>query len=124
MVKESADKVTALAKARDIYQQAREEDIALIAVQPDPTKWNIAQLKMMLKPLKKKEDGPMPTLKAKMLQAYLLWKDRVAPVFDEVAETGTSVEEADVAAEDDDQELNAEEEAVSAMLALLESGTV
>ena len=66
----------------------------------------------------------MPTLKEKMLQAYLLWKDRVAPVFDEVVETGTSVEEADVATEDDAQELSAEEEAVSVMLALLESGTV
>ena len=47
-----------------------------------------------------------------MLQAYLLWKDRVAPVFDKVAETGISVEEADVAAEDNDQELSAEEESV------------
>ena len=66
----------------------------------------------------------MTTLEAKMLQAYLLWKERAAPVFDEVAETGTSVEEADVAAEHDDQELSDEEEAVSTMLALLESETI
>ena len=103
-----------MAKARDTYQQERDEAIALVAVQPDPTKWNIAQLKIMLKPLKKKEDGPMPTLKAKILQAYLLWKDRLALVFGEVAETGKSVEEADMVEEDDDQELSDEEEAVNA----------
>ena len=46
------------------------------------------------------------------------------PVVDEVAETGTSVEEVDAAAEDEYQELSAEEKAASAMLALLESETI
>ena len=59
-----------------------------------------------------------------VLQAYLLWKYRVVSVFDEVAETRTSVEVADVAVEDDDQELSTEEEAVSGILDLLESKTV
>ena len=39
-------------------------------------------------------------------------------------EIGKSVEEANVAADDDGQELSAEEEAVSAMLALLKSETI
>ena len=85
----------------------------------------------MLKPLKKKEDGAMPTLKAKMLEAYLLWKERDLPVFDDaavvlvaVAAEGTAAVEAAGEEEYQDDELTTEEEAVAAMLSLFDSEVV
>ena len=100
-------------------------------MQPDPSKWNIAQLKVMLKPLKKKEDGAMPTLKAKMLEKYLLWKQRDPPSFDDAAVVlaaaaaeGTVAVEAEGEEEDQDDELTTEEEAVAAMLSLFDTEVV
>ena len=96
-VKEQEDKVNALAKARDTHHQAREEAITLVSLQPDLTKWNIAQFKIMLKSLKTKEDRAMPTKKAKMLEAYLKWNDEVAAV------GCAGVVELDLDVKDDDQ---------------------
>ena len=40
-----------------------------------------AQLKILLLPLKTKDDGAMPTRKKDMLEAYNKWKDRPPPTF-------------------------------------------
>ena len=129
-LKEEQERTQALESTKETYRLAREAATAVSAVQPDPSKWNIAQLKVMLKPLKKKEDGAMPTLKAKMLEAYLLWKERDPPVFDDAAEVlavaaeGTAAVEAAGEEEDQDDELPTEEEAVAAMLSLFDSEVV
>lgn len=129
--KTKQDEIDIATKAREIYLAAKVAASSVVAFQPDPSKWNIAQLKIMLKPLKMKKDGAITTLKVKMLEAYHLWKDRAEPVFDAVV---AEVTVGDMGAqgmlvlldehEPDEQELSTEEEAVAAMFALVESSTI
>ena len=129
--KEEQERTQALQTTKETYRKAKEAAAAVIATQPDPSKWSIAQLKVMLKPLKKKEDGAMPTLKAKMLEKYLLWMQRDPPSFDDAAVVlaaaaakGTVAVEAAGEEEDQDDELTTEEEAVEAMLSLFDTEVV
>ena len=74
----------------------------------------------MLKALKKKEYGLIPTKKALMLQAYLQWKDRGASLFgDQVAVGGTVAVEVD-----DDYGLTTEGKAVTDKHSLIKSEVV
>ena len=52
-----------------------------------------AQLKILLLPLKLKEDGPMPTRKKEMMEAYEVWKHRDPPVFYETTDVVLREEE-------------------------------
>ena len=115
-----------LENTEEMCHQAREAGTAVMAVQPDPSKWNITQLKIMLKSLKKKEDGTMNTLKEKMLEAYLLCKERGPPLFDEVIATMEAVVEETVVVEmlDEEDELTTVEEAVTAILSLFDREVV
>ena len=84
--KENLSKANAEARkkekdAKDAYQKARDAADTVIALYPIPTSWSVAQLKTIIAPLKTKNDGAMPTLKKKMLEAYEAWKDRPPPSF-------------------------------------------
>ena len=74
--------VQAMTDSRDIYMKARAAAQVVVAAQPDHNKWSSEQIKIVLTPLKTKEDGAMPSLTSKRLEAYLKWKDRPEPTFD------------------------------------------
>ena len=57
---------------------------AITITTPDVSKLSNAKLKILLLPLKLKEDGAMPTKKADMLLKYMEWKDRPSPGFEMV----------------------------------------
>ena len=78
------DEIDTATKSKETYLAAKLAISSVVAVQPDPNKWNIVQLKIMLEPLKMKEDGAIPTLKVKILEAYHLWKERTESIFDTV----------------------------------------
>ena len=126
--KTNQDEMDASTKSRETYLAAKIATVSVVAVQPDPNKWNIVQLKIMLEPLKMKEDGAIPTLKVKILEAYHLWKERTESIFDAVVaeeKMGDMGAHGMVVILDeykpDEQELIAGEEAVPAMLALVEN---
>ena len=115
------DNAVALSKAKETHANYVEAAVDVLNTEKDPTKWSNKQLNTMLKPLKRKDDGAMPTKKAKMLECYLAWKDRDVPLFDDVsADNGQEVmdnmQHAGVDDVDNEQELTAEEEAISTMM--------
>ena len=71
-----------IAKARSLYLKAKADAEAIINLEPDPLKWNKTQLKTRLVPLKQKSDGAYPSLKAKLLEAYMCCKERVEPSYE------------------------------------------
>ena len=67
-----------------------------------PQDMKCGQLKILLLPLKLKEDGAMPTRKKEMMEAYEVWKHRAPPVFYEATdvvlreEENNNIEDTDV----------------------------
>ena len=90
---------------------------AVMALNKPPTSWNVAQLKSVLKALKRKEDGAMPTLKAELIAKYQEWRGRIVhrgegedlPV-EEVGVTDMARDTAD--------NMDADEECIHAMMML------
>ena len=106
--------------AKVAYRKARDAADTIIAKNPNPKSWSNAELKLILTPLKTKDDGAMPTLKKKMLEAYETWKNRPPPPL-LVAPEVIPLEAAAVfndAEEEDHNLLTNEEEAVAAMMDL------
>ena len=106
--------------AKVAYRKARDAADTIIAKNPNPKSWSNAELKLILTPLKTKDDGAMPTLKKKMLEAYETWKNRPPPPL-LVAPKVIPLEAAAVfndAKEEDHNLLTNEEEAVAAMMDL------
>ena len=117
--KQKQDNIAAQTKAKNIYLLSISQADEVHRLEPDATKWNTADLKVVLKSLKTKEDGAMPKTKDKMLQSYYLWKDRPRMSF--AVPDSLEVEEVHldpVEDETNEQELSAEEEAISAMMDL------
>ena len=93
----------------------------------DSSTWSNAQLKVILTPLKTKNDGAMPIVKKKLLEAYEAWKNRPPPpllVAPEVVPLQAVRVFYDVDAEEDHNLLTNEEEAVAAMMYLGASSVV
>ena len=71
------DKNISVVKARKIYLKVKADAETILTLEMDPIKLSPDQLEAILTPLKRKLDGAIPTLKAKKLKAYKLWKDRL-----------------------------------------------
>ena len=106
--------------AKDTYHKARDAANDVIALHPILTSWSVVQLKTIIAPLKTKNDGAMPTLKKKMLEAYKAWKDRPPPSFtiepELVVERPVFLEIEEE--EEEDNLMTNEEEAIAAMMDL------
>ena len=61
----------------------------------DITKMSNKHLLILLKPLKRKEDGPMPTKKNTMLQKYNEWKHRTPLTFHEFSDESVVAQDHD-----------------------------
>ena len=77
-------------KAIEAYHNAKEAADRVVATKGiDPEKWNVADLKVILKSLKREGDTAIPSLKKDLRALYTLWKDRVPIInplpIDEVA---------------------------------------
>ena len=111
-----------MSKAKETHANYVEAAVDVLNTEKDPTKWSNKQLNTMLKPLIRKDGGAMPTKKAKMLECYLAWKDRDVPLFDDAsADNGREqimddMQHAGIDDVDNEQELTAEEEAITAMM--------
>ena len=93
----------------------------VMALNLSPTSWNVSQLKVVLKPLKTKDDGAMPALKADLLAKWYLWNgrpiNRSAPVVDipPILEEGNALHDPE---RNKDEGVNEHEECIEAMLML------
>ena len=71
------EKVTKHRKHREEYIAIQDAANELMQTTPvDVTKISNKNILVLLKPLKRKDDGPMPTVKKAMLQKYDEWKHR------------------------------------------------
>ena len=70
-----------LNKVKQNYLLLKDKAAAVLALGKTPDKWSAKELKIVVAPLKRKEDGAMPKLKKELLEAYQKWKDR-PPLFD------------------------------------------
>ena len=78
------EKVTKRRKNREDYIAMQHAANELMRTTPvDITKMSNKNLLVLLKPLKRKDDGPMPTKKQAMLQKYNEWKHRPPLTFDD-----------------------------------------
>lgn len=68
-------------KAMEVLQQ-----------KPDINKMTIRDLTTICKPLKLKSDGKMPNKKQELIEAYLVWKNRPPPDFEDDFSTDEEVE--------------------------------
>ena len=76
------------------------------------------ELTVLIRPLKRKEDGVMPTRKTDLLAKYNLWKERPLLTFELEAESEVT-DDLDTHNEEDNHSLLSEEDAViTAMLQL------
>ena len=94
---------------------------AVLASGIDIVKMTNKQLLIIIRPLKRKEDGALPSVKKVMLQKYEEWKMRPPPTFEDEEEVSflTSNEE-DITTDDNENSfLMAEEAAVANAMILL-----
>ena len=78
------------------YRAAKAKADAFILTGKDHEKWTIADLKVVLAPLKPKEDGPMPAKKTALWEKYKLWMHRPPFMADEEELTESDKEEPEV----------------------------
>ena len=63
------------------YKEMKSAADNLLKMGALPKDMKCAQLHILLLPLKLKEDGPMPTRKKDILEAYEKWSKRACPLF-------------------------------------------
>ena len=80
----NTDKRMVMDVGRVVWVANRSIANAIIIATPNVSKLSNAKLKILLLPLKLKEDEAMPTKKANMLLKYMEWKDRPSPGFEMV----------------------------------------
>ena len=78
-----------LNKVKQKYLLLKDKAAAVLALGKTPDKWSAKELKLIVAPLKRKEDGAMPKLKKELLETYYKWKDR-PPLFDSDAIIGVN----------------------------------
>lgn len=81
--KEKESHAIMVQKAMEVLQQ-----------KPDINKMTIRDLTTICKPLKLKSDGKMPNKKQELIEAYLVWKNRPPPDFEDDFSTDEEVEAA------------------------------
>ena len=74
------------------YYNNVEKAKAVFEKKSDIQSMMIRELTIICKPLKRKQDGKMPTKKVELIQKYNEWKGRPVPSFD-VSEYETNVDE-------------------------------
>ena len=104
------------------YREYKAESDKLLLTGVLPQNMNRTQLRIILLPLKRKEDGAMPTVKAKMIAAYESWKERQPPVFNETNELVSTEEQSDDVEDMDASDVaeltNVDNDVIEAMMTL------
>ena len=90
---------------------------AVMALQKPPTSWNVAQLKSVLKVLKRKEDGAMPSKKADLVVKYNEWSGRTVHRGDGDDTPATEVGATDTVAQENNN-MDDDDECIHAMMML------
>ena len=65
------------------YEQMIQKANEVFAKKSNVELMTIRELTTICKPLKLKSDGKMPTKKQQLMEAYIVWKNRPPPVFEE-----------------------------------------
>ena len=124
MAKDLHEQQTSLRKRKDEYEAHLAASAQLLATGKDINSMTNKELTVLIRPLKRKEDGAMPTRKTDLLAKYIQWKER--PLLTFQLETGAEVtDELDTHNEEDNHSLLSEEDAViTAMLQLGQSQNI
>ena len=123
---EEAKRKENMRNEKDKYTAMQTEATNLLASGVELSKMTNKQLLVLLRPLTRKEDGPMPTVKKVMLERYEQWKNRPLLTFDQVHEAvnnddseSDDTETTSIALiEEGDTEQEQEQDAASSMMML------
>ena len=100
--KKKQERMEKLRKVRDEYEINVKNAKELLERKPNIQTMTIKELTIMCKPHKLKSDGKMPTKKQPLIEAYLAWKHRPPPSFDEVNVDESNNDETSI---DNDQQM-------------------